>query len=295
MRKILVLGGNGNLGNRLSNYNFKNYKVVNIEVGDIPEFNKNLDLLNLKFIEEIFRNYKPDIVLNCAAISNVEYCESNPEHAKLVNSLAPIFLASLAKKYDFKLIHISTDHFLSMEDLTRDENCDFHPSNIYGYSKLRADQQILNINKNAIIVRTNFFGYGGQNLFKWAIDQINCNKSLKGFIDVTFNPVSIDFLCKSIELAIEKQVTGIINIVGNDIISKYEFIKILSELYVGKELKIDKVYSRTFQPRAVRPLKMALDNKLMKEALFIEIPSISTMIQLEIDLYKKEKHAFLAR
>ena len=292
---ILVLGFNGNLGSRLIASQYKNYKFITRQEIEKHLGQLKLSITNFSQLENLLDFFHPDVVINCAAISNVEYCEVNSEHCKLVNMVAPTVIAKLTEKRGVKFIHISTDHFMTKEINLRDEYCTYYATNIYGYSKLNADLQITENSKNALIIRTNFFGYGSNNLFKWAIDKINANVVLDGFIDISFNPVSIDFLCHAIELLLEFDASGIFNVTSDEVITKYSFLSMVTRAYSHKKIVINKVRSPDREFNALRPRDMALSNKKFKVTTKSAIPDIADMIQHEIATIQRGKNGFIGK
>ena len=292
---ILILGYNGNLGNRLIASQFKNYKFITRREIEKHLGQIKLSVTNFSQIESMLDFFHPDVVINCAGLSNVEYCEVNSEHCKLVNMVAPTVIAELTKKRGSKFVHISTDHFLAKEINLRDESCTYYAANIYGYSKLNADLQIKENNKNALIIRTNFFGYGSNNLFKWAIDKVNTDLVLDGFIDISFNPVSIDFLCHAIELLLEDNASGIFNVTSDEVITKYSFLSMVTSAYSSKEIVINRVRASDKKFNAMRPRDMALSNKKFKVTTKSAIPDIKDMIQYEIGKIQREQNGFIEK
>ena len=155
--KILVIGKNGQLGRSLNNIVCKRKDSKNfIFIG-----RKQLNLSNTKSIRSYFKKNTFNIIINCAAYTNVDQAEIKPNIAKKINHNAVLELSNAAKKQNCKLIHISTDYVFdgsnknsySEEDLT-------NPINIYGQSKLDGEKAIQNIMKfNAIIIRSTILGY----------------------------------------------------------------------------------------------------------------------------------------
>lgn len=285
---ILVLGNTGNLGKRLITTEFKNYRMFSKT--EIEKYTKKtkVDITNQTQMEYLFNVLDPDIIINCAGISNVNYCDINSEHCKLVNMLAPINISSLANKLQKRFIQISTDHYSSSNNESRNEKGNFYATNIYGYSKLISDIQIELANKNALIIRTNFFGYGNNNIFKWVIDKINNNEVIDGYIDIYFNPVSINFLCNAIELLLESEISGIINVAGDKTVSKHNFVTEVAALYSDKKITINRVNAPNNELSTVRPRDMSLVNEKFRKMTKSTIPDLTDMIKHEINMIPKE-------
>jgi dTDP-4-dehydrorhamnose reductase len=292
---ILVFGYNGNLGGRLIASQFKNHRFISRSEIEKYLGKLKLDVMEFSQLDSILNFFNPDVVINCAGISDVEYCELNSEHCKLVNMVAPTVISDLTKKRGIKLVHISTDHFLSKETNLRDEDCTYFATNIYGYSKLNADLQIQRYNKDALIIRTNFFGYGRNNLVKWAIDKVDRNETLDGFIDISFNPVSIGYLCHAIESLLNCNASGILNVTSDESITKYSFLSMVARAYSRKEISINKIKASDKKLNAVRPGDMALLNKKFKVTTESVIPVIADMIQHEISTIQRRQNGFIEK
>jgi dTDP-4-dehydrorhamnose reductase len=209
--------------------------------------------------------------------------------------LAPINISNLANKLHKRFIQISTDHYSSINNETRDEKCTFYATNMYGYSKLNSDIQIELANKNALIIRTNFFGYGNNNLFKWVIDKINDNEVIDGYIDIYFNPVSINYLCNAIELLLKSELSGVINVAGDKTVSKHDFITEVADLYADKKIVINKVKAPQDKLSAVRPSDMSLANDKFRKLAKSTIPSLTDMILCEINMIQREINGIFER
>ena len=124
--------------------NIKNVKSLKIN------FNNKLDINKLK-------NFNFDLIINCIGLSNIERCEKNHELAKKLNITIPNILNNFAKKNKIKLIHISTDHLFNGKRNLYFENDKTNPLNVYAKSKLKSEQDILKKNRDALVIRTNFF------------------------------------------------------------------------------------------------------------------------------------------
>ena len=153
MKKVLVIGSNGQLGRCLADrYNTYqthfistsdreidlDYKFVDIETVDITK---------AESIDDLFSDYRPDYVVNCAAYTNVPKAETDQMTAYHVNEIGPGNLAKACKSYDAKLIHISTDYVYNVNGLIDETTSLTKPLNIYGISKLLGDLSVLDENE----------------------------------------------------------------------------------------------------------------------------------------------------
>lgn len=247
----------------------------------MPAYYINIDWSNLKQVQETVLELRPDVVINAVAITDVDLCEEKPEMARNVNERIPLNLAVTCAKFGILLIHLSTDHFRSLENNVRDEEIEPIPINKYGETKLNAERNIISHSEKFIIIRTNFFGYAPQysqtSLMKLE-NKIKKSQIYSGAKDIRFSPVSVAFLIESIMKLINNDFYGLINISGDTCISKYDFARL-----VAKSMKEDDSYvlptsSKSLTFKALRPSNMCLANLKMKSILKIESMSLEKQI-----------------
>jgi dTDP-4-dehydrorhamnose reductase len=206
------------------------------------------------------------VVINCAGLTSVEMCEANPAYAVSVNEKFPASLAFLSKRQSFRFVHISTDHFLSRPFDKRDETCEFTSINIYGKTKLSADQHILKSECAALICRTNFVGFSFKqrvSYFNWLVSRLCEKEPIFAFDDVFFTPIGIGSLCEYIRLLLESSYSGILNVAGVESISKYDFALMVRSRLQSETLVIPK--SIDSAALVQRPKNLSLDtSKLQK-------------------------------
>jgi dTDP-4-dehydrorhamnose reductase len=168
------------------------------------------------------------------------------------------------------------------------------PINNYGFIKLKADQELL-LDPLTLVVRTNFFGFNPSSrskLFDWAKDNLQSGKTLNGFGDVFFSPISVSFLATIFRRLIDLGESGLINAVGSESISKYSFLKTLCTcLNIDQRLVIKSsiTNSRLVTPR---PNYLSLSNtKLVAKMPSINNMTISKMIDFELARYTSNRHS----
>ena len=181
--RILVIGKNGQVGqtiqnlvNKTSDTNYSNYDFVFVGRDE-------LDLSNVRNIQAYFKKNKFDVVINCAAYTKVDQAEVNENDASLINHIAVRELATIAKKYNMKLIHISTDFvFDGKKREPYIESDKTSPLNIYGKTKLAGEFDAISIMKfNAVVLRSSWIYSEYGNNF---IDTIIKNATLKGQLNI---------------------------------------------------------------------------------------------------------------
>lgn len=284
MKKLLIIG-KGFLGNSLSKLAIKKFDVFEASL----KHGLFVDIQKIQSIEKLIKKYDPDIIINCAAITNIEKTENDTQKLFLVNAQGPGNIAKITKKYSKKFIHISTD---SVFDGTKKKYNELdlpNPLNEYSKSKFQGEQLVLENNPNSIIVRTNFYGYdeNGKFLFNWIINQLNKKKSIIGFEDIIFNPLEINNLSELLLELCLIEFKGIIHLAGDEIFSKFDFIeKIALSLNLDRKLVI-RGNSDQIKLIAKRPKNTTLDNSISKKILSTKIKKLNEILSENYDEYKK--------
>lgn len=264
MKKVLILGSSGMLGRELVNVFHKKYEVYGIDINDI----KNLDdkyfcinLLDEIEVKEFLDKNIFNIIINSVAIVDLKKCEADRKLAEALHiDLNKIFI-EYCNKNNTKYIYISTDSVFDGETGNYKENFTPNPLNNYAYTKFLGEKEVEKI-KNHIIVRTNILGYteNQNSLFKWAYKNLKDNIEINGFEDVIFSPISVFRLSELINKLVEINYQGLVNVVNDTVLSKYDFLNILKEL-ISSTSKINKVKMQNVD--IIRPRNTSLNNELL--------------------------------
>ncbi len=287
-KKILIFGHTGNLGSNFIFFLRKNYEFilnVNETKNYIPKaeyikFNKNDFLDKYVITKNKIKKISPDIILNAAAITDLELCEKKPDNTTYANVTLPTILSKICKELNTKFVHISTDHLYKSLKKFKTEKYLTSKINVYGEQKLKAEKNIKKNNNNALIIRTNFFSHSSnskQLLYKIK-DTLQNNKKLNLFDDYFFTPIYSKYLSKIIKVLINKNEKGIFNVVSSERISKYEFAKLIvkeknliKKLFVKKKIKSANFYAK-------RCTDLSLSNQKLKKKINLKIPSIKKQL-----------------
>ena len=267
-KKILMTGGSGLLGHfwiKEIKDSYEIFIVANKRFFKIDGHKTiNLDLFNLDEIIKFIIEYKIDIFINLAAISDVEKCEIDPESAFKVNQLIPKIIAKACNLTNTKLIHISTDHLFDDEKVLHTEIDKTTLINQYAKSKYAGECAVIDEYHKALIFRTNFFGNGPiyRNSFSdWIINSLVNHQSITLFNDVFFSPLLGSKVAKYAHQLLELEASGIYNLSADDSITKYEFGAYITEnLNLSKKL-IKRGFLKECNNLTSRPLCMGLSNK----------------------------------
>lgn len=220
MKKILVTGG---LGQLAQSFKFLYRNKYNLLVLDRASF----DIKDIDMIKDVLEKEKPDIIINCAAMTNVDECESNSINAHLINGLS---IKNFSKFFDGLFVQISTDYVFDGKNGPYSETSEPNPINIYGKSKLLGEEIVKKNFKNHLIIRTNIvFDLNKKNSFiGWIIKSLSKNKKINVVNDQINNPVWTHDLSKAISFLIDSDMRGIFHIGSDTMCSRYEFAKMIA-------------------------------------------------------------------
>ncbi|ETI91181.1 MAG: dTDP-4-dehydrorhamnose reductase [Clostridium butyricum DORA_1] len=291
--KILITGSKGQLGNELKDIINKGYS----EIGKVSECINNsqvfdfdvdkLDITDLKSVKNVLNTIKPDVVINCAAATNVDGCESDEDFAFKVNALGPRNLAIVCEEIGAKLVQVSTDYVfsgvgekpLTEYDLTA-------PYSVYGKTKLLGENYVREFCSKYYIVRTAWlYGYVGHN-FVYTMRRLGKEKdSINVVNDQIGNPTHANDLAYHILKLIETDEYGIYHCTGKGECSWYDFAKMIIELS-GEECIVNPCTSEEYKTPAKRPEYSSLDNMMLRNTVGDEMRNWQDAIKSFIENLK---------
>ena len=277
MTRILITGSKGQLGTEIQ----KQLRLGHSEIGSIPESLKHadavpidldtLDLSKLSEVKEYVRNVNPDLIINCAAFTNVDGCETNHDVAFQANALGPRNLAIAAEECGAKLIHVSTDYVFDGKDngqVPRDESDRPNPISAYGSTKLAGEEFVKAFCSRYFIVRTAWlYSYYGKNFVKTIVNAAKKTGALEVVNDQCGNPTNAADLAHELLQLADTAEYGLYHCTGEGICSWYDFA---SEIV--KDAGIDATvapistegYKQKHPQSADRPAWSALDNRMLR-------------------------------
>lgn len=291
--KILITGSKGQLGNELKDIISKGYS----EIGKVSECIKNsqvfdfdvdnLDITDLKSVKNVLNTIKPDVVINCAAATNVDGCESDEDFSFKVNSLGPRNLAIVCEEIGARLVQVSTDYVfsgvgekpLTEYDLTA-------PYSVYGKTKLLGENYVREFCSKYYIVRTAWlYGYVGHN-FVYTMRRLGKEKdSINVVNDQIGNPTHANDLAYHILKLIETDEYGVYHCTGKGECSWYDFAKMIIELS-NEECIVNPCTSEEYKTPAKRPEYSSLDNMMLRNTVGDEMRNWQDAIKSFIENLK---------
>lgn len=242
---------------------------------------ESIDLENPGVLSETLRMLKPDVVVHTAGLTSVEKCETNPLLALHVNATLARNIATACSSEGIKLVHISTDHLFTGDVAFVTELQPIHPINQYAASKAQGELEVVSANPESLVVRTNFFGWGTsyrQSFSDIIIKHLRLRKTLTLFHDVYYTPILAEFVALTVHELITADAKGVVNVVGGQRMSKYEFGMRLAERFgLDGQLIVKGVLAD--KPELVqRPREMSLSNQRAQTLIGHEIASIDEQI-----------------
>ena len=282
--KLLIIG-KGFLGSATYSVGLK-YKM-NV-MGTNKKKGTNVNVCNIDSLEKIISNYKPDAIVNCAALTNIDEIETSPESAFAVNVQGAMNVARVSNKHKIKLIHISTDSVFDGNKELYIENDQPNPINEYAKSKKLGEDMVKSNSENYVIVRTNFYGEHKEKkfLFNWIIANLKHGKKITAFNDIIFNPLEINNLAEMLVELCRIKFCGIIHLASNEPISKYHFAR---KIATGFDFNENLVLSGSVKDAkliAKRPLNTSLKNSLAKKTLKTKMISVDEWLESRIGTEK---------
>ena len=263
-KKILITGSNGLLGQKLVSLLKNDHQLLATSTGqniinDKSNFSySSLDITDAKSVELLFHSFKPDVVINTAAMTNVDGCEDEKNKCFDINVKAVQTLADLCQDSNAHLIHISTDFIFDGQDGPYKEDDLANPLSYYGKSKYESELVLDESKANWTILRTIIL-YGTadnlkrNNIVLWGRKALKEGQSLNIIDDQIRSPTLAEDLAQACRLAFEKNAFGIFNVSGKDIMSIFEMVERMADFYKCDKSNINKISSDTLNQKAKRP------------------------------------------
>lgn len=285
--KILITGANGQLGNEMrlvarassDNYIFTD---VNEQDGAKTTF---LDITDAEAVRQMVREEKVDVIVNCAAYTNVDGAETNQPLAELLNATAPKILAEAMEEAGGLLIHISTDYVFGKEPYNKPcgEEQQGTPTGVYGQTKLQGERNIIESGCKHVIVRTAWlYSEFGKNFVKTMLHLTANKPQLKVVFDQVGTPTYALDLAEALAVIIEDYKStqgdlwkkeGIYHYSNEGVCSWYDFTKMIASMAgTGDKCDIQPCHSDEFPSPVTRPSFSVLDKTKIKQTFGVKVP-----------------------
>ena len=258
-QQVLITGGQGQLATDLIQV-FNSSDTVALS-------HQQLDITQRSDVEAALRHYKPDVVINAAAFTDVDKCEDQPVQARLVNSLGPENLVAVANKVDARVLQISTDYvFDGTLERPYIESDDTNPQSIYGQTKLQGEQAMRD---RDIIVRTSWLcGSHGSNILKTIVALAQTDQPMRFVDDQTGHPSFTQDIAVTIKQLVEIEAQGTFHVTNQGPVSWYEFACSILEMMGRRTHQLTPITTDQLDPPrpATRPTNSVLKNQALLTA-----------------------------
>ena len=270
-KRILVTGANGQLGSemrRLGEISPNEYIFT-----DVAE----LDITDKDAVIAFTQQNNINVIVNCAAYTNVDKAEDDEATAELINATAVRSLAEAAKSADATLFHVSTDYVFGSEGNTpRTEDMPLNPLGAYGRTKLHGEQAIAEVGAKAIIIRTAWlYSEYGNNFLKTMLRLTKEKETLNVVFDQVGTPTYAGDLAMTIFSIIEGDYyngnEGVYHFSNEGVCSWYDFAQEISTA-MGHKCQISPCHSNEFPSKVTRPPYSVLDKTKIKRTFGVDIP-----------------------
>lgn len=265
MEKALIIGGSGLLGSKLVDLFDDAYFTYN----DTKIERKNayqLDITDNNALKFLLEKVNPKTVIVTAALTDVDKCELNPEFAYKINAEPFHYIIDYLKKVNGRLIQISTDYVFSGNEGNYSENDLRKPINVYGKTKMDAEDIIMNSGIDYTIIRTSgIFGLnqatGKTNFFLWIYNSLKDNKEIYLVRDQYYSPTLNLILATAIREIYERKISGVIHFSAMDKIGRYEFGILVADIFGLDRTLIHGTTMENMKWIAKRPKDSSLNNE----------------------------------
>lgn len=258
MKKLLVTGCNGQLG-RAINKQFENteYELVNTDVS-------NLDITDVEAVLKFVSEVKPYAIINCAAHTAVDLCETDVDNAYKINAIGPRNLSMAAAKNGAKMVHVSTDYvFAGNADKPYIEFDDVDPQGMYGKTKLEGERFVMQFANEYFIIRTAWLYGDGKNFVRTMLNLSETRDEITVVGDQFGSPTSAAELAKMIAYLLPTQNYGLFHGTCEGSCSWADFTKEIFRL-AGKKTVVKTVTTEEYNAKAPRPAYSVLDNYMLR-------------------------------
>lgn len=265
--KVLITGSSGQVGLAVEQVMSK----PNIEL--LCTTHKDLDISNRDQVLTSIASFNPDVIVNAAAMTNVDLCETEVEQAFAINSLGPRHLVQGAQMVDAHLIHISTDFVFDGETNRPYSEFDIpNPLSVYGKSKLGGDQEALSYPKATVLRPAWVFGNPNGDFFSWVLESVKNNSLDKLIGDQISTPTYSKDIAIVVEKIIQNRIFGLINVANQGLTTRLEMGQHVCDL-LGIDISFESIESQELSRPALRPNYSALSCDVLKRETGIELRS----------------------
>ena len=256
MKKIWITGAEGHIGTALLDL------LEGVEYQLLPTDIEEVDITKIDEVTQFVHVNRPDVVINCAGLTDVQECENNVDEAYRVNAIGVRNVALAANEVNAKVIQISTDDVFDKESrVPYNEFDNVHPRTIYGKSKEAGEKILTQLLNRFVIIRSSWIYGIGRDFVDEVLRNVGQGKTMEVPNNQYAAPTSAKELAKVIRYFIDNEEYGLYHVVCPGSCSRYEFARTILE-YSGKAGELD-LYPVAIEDSA-RPTYSVLDNMMLR-------------------------------
>ncbi len=279
MESILITGSYGQLGMACIKYLKLNFKLF-ISGRIVPNNGMQLDITNEKTVDQVLAETKPDIILNLAAMTDVDECENDPSMARAINVDG---VKNLCNGFKGHFIQISTDYVFDGRAGPYSESDKTNPISVYGRTKLDADDWLRANHLGTTILRTNvLYSYTKltqASFVKWVVDSLSQGKKINVVDDQWNNPTWTESLAPLIGKLINIKAFDLFHYGDADLMNRYDFALIIAKVFDLDTNLVSPISTADLNQTAPRPLRSGLKTEKIESALGIVPNSVETCLE----------------
>jgi len=242
----------------------------------------------------VFTAIRPQMVVHTAGLTSIEVCESRPDLAQHVNVELAATVAEACASLHLPLVHISTDHLFAGDVPMVDESAEPAPLNVYARTKADAERRVLAVWPTALVIRTNFYGWGTsyrRSFSDTVLAALRSGEGMSLFTDVFYTPILADVVARVCHQLVDAGASGVFHVAGEDRLSKYDFGCRLADRF-GLDTSRLRPGSITDLPAlAPRPRDMSLNTDAVRAAVHHRLGGVDA----HLELLRQQEEAGLAR
>lgn len=285
--RLLITGASGLLGLNLAlEYTHQQHTVIG-QVGrnalhGVPFQTIQADLTAPGALPALLEASRPEIVIHCAALANLEACERDPQQAQHINAEIPAQLADLCQKGGARLLHVSTDAVFDGARGNYREDDTPNPLSVYARSKLAGEQAVAAANPHAIIARVNLFGFsltGKRSLAEFFINNLSSGTRVNGFTDVYFCPLLVNRIAHLFAEMLTRDLHGLYHVFAADCLSKYQFGIEIAQRFGFDASLITPISVEDGNLQAARAPNLTMNTQKLATALGSPPPRVRDMLE----------------
>lgn len=284
MKRMLITGVSGLLGNNLAHHFKKTHTVLGLfhahPVTIEGVRTEKADISSKKTLQAVFEKFSPDVVIHCASLTDVDFCEENRDWTKKINVHGSRFVVQALENTDARLVYISSDSVYNGKKGDFQEKDAIDPQNYYGLTKFEGEQEVLK-RPGSLALRTNIFGWNIQpksSIAEWIVGRLLENKPLNGFRDARFSSIYTLELARVIESALGHGLSGTYNCASRTSLSKYQFAVDLAKRFGLNGALVHPISIDDFGFKAKRGKNFSLSVDKLSHDLGSSLPTIQDSI-----------------